>query len=202
VTESLKVGGLSWVWHDEPERWSTGPADRLTVEVGPATRWFVDPGEPSDRGLRAPALLAAIGGEYQLRASVELHGTAAFDAGALVVHAHERAWAKLCVENSPSGVPTVVSVVTRGVSDDCNSFALTPGRSDIALRVSRLGAAYAFHASLDGESWDLIRYFSLDAPEPVSVGFQAQSPRGTGAMVRFSDIALIRERLRNLRSGE
>lgn len=202
MTDSLGVGGLLWSWRDEPERWAVGAADQLTVGAGPATRWFVDPRDPSDVGLRAPALLAPIEGDFQLRASVELRGDAAFDAGALVLHGADRTWAKLCVENAPNRVPMVVSVVTRGVSDDCNAFALTDGRSDISLRVAGVDGAYAFHASSDGASWELIRYFALESPAPVSVGFQAQSPRGNGAEVRFRDIALVRDRLGDIRNGE
>ena len=199
--KTLSIGGLSWAWQDEPEQWEVDDSGHLTVSAGPATRWFVDPADPSDAGMHAPALLAPVDGDFQLRASVQLLGDVAFDAGALVVYVHESAWAKLCLENSPARVPTVVSVVTRGVSDDCNALALRPGAS-ISLRLARLGAAYALHASHDGQSWELIRYFSLESPEAVLVGFQAQSPRGDGARVRFGDIALIRERLGNIRSGE
>ena len=199
--ETLRVGDLAWAWQHEPEQWQVGAADQVTISAGPATRWFVDPGDPSDSGLRAPALLAPVGGDFQLRASLQLRGDAAFDAGALVVYVDEWSWAKLCLENSPAGVPMVVSVVTRGVSDDCNSLTLERGAA-ISFRLARLGAAYAFHASHDGESWELIRYFALESPELVSVGFQAQSPRGAGATVRFDDIGWSRERLGNIRSGE
>ena len=117
------------------------------------------------------------------------------------MYAGERSWAKLCVENAPTGVPMVVSVVTRGVSDDCNSFALGAGRSEISLRVSRVGSAYAFHASRDGEAWELIRYFGFETVERVTFGFQAQSPRSNGAEVRFRDITLVREPLVDIRNG-
>jgi hypothetical protein len=51
-----------------------------------------------------------------------------YDAGVLLVHASERQWAKLCFEYSPQQRPTLVTVVTRGTSDDCNSYEAAPGQ--------------------------------------------------------------------------
>ena len=59
---------------------------------------------------------------------------ATFDAGVLLLWVDERHWGKLCFEFSPAGEAMVVSVVTRGVSDDANAFMVT-GRS-VWLRVS------------------------------------------------------------------
>ena len=86
-------------------------------------------------------------------------------------------WAKLCLELSPQGEVMVVSVVTRGASDDCNSVIVD---GPVWLRVAHLERAFAFHYSLDGATWHMVRYFSLGEPEPVEVGFLAQSPTGSG----------------------
>jgi len=56
----------------------------------------------------------------------------------------------------------VVSVVTRGVSDDANAFVVD-GRT-VWLRVSRVSHAFAYHASLDGKAWRMVRFFSIDGP--------------------------------------
>jgi len=95
-----------------------------------------------------------------------------YDAGVLLLHAAERDWAKLCFEYSPQLRPTAVTVVTRGTSDDCNSFEVD-GRT-LWLRITRSGAAWAFHASADGAWWRLLRYFGL-GKDLVRVGFLAQS---------------------------
>jgi uncharacterized protein len=92
----------------------------------------------------------------------------------------------------------IVSVVTRGLSDDCNS-GVVDGDA-VWLRIARVGAAFAFHSSFDGERWDFVRHFALDS-EPRA-GFLAQSPTGDGLSAAFSDIRLERTRLRDLRSGE
>jgi hypothetical protein len=94
----------------------------------------------------------------------------------------------------------VVSVVTREVSDDANAFVV-PERS-VWLRVSRLGRVYAFHASVDGKTWTLVRVFSLgDAVTGHRIGFEAQSPTGDGCTVTFDDIRFTRQRLEELRDG-
>ncbi len=78
-------------------------------------------------------------------------------------------------------MPTVCTVVTRGHSDDANSF--TVDGSSVWLRVSRTGRAFAFHASRDGKKWIFIRLFTLGDEKETDaalVGFMAQSPMGRG----------------------
>jgi len=69
------------------------------------------------------------------------------------------------------------------------------------LRVSQFGSAFAFHASLDGDRWLMVRYFTLDDPSEIAVGFQAQSPTGDGCTVTFSDIQFTATPLTDLRAG-
>ncbi|MGW8745144.1 DUF1349 domain-containing protein [Streptomyces sp. NPDC055794] len=158
----------------------------LTGVAGARQDRFVTPtGEALDTPSDAPRLLGAPDGDFQLVARVTVGFKRAFDAGVLYVHVGERAWAKLCLEYSPD-VPTVCTVVTRGHSDDCNSF--TVEGSSVWLRVSRSGRAFAFHASLDGERWTFVRLFTLgDAAETGAalVGFLAQAPTGEGCVVTY-----------------
>jgi regulation of enolase protein 1 (concanavalin A-like superfamily) len=121
-------------------------------------------------------------GDFTLAARVSVDFRSTFDAGVLLLWAHEHAWAKLCLELSPQGNPTVVSVVTRGVSDDCNSFVTE--RPEMWLRVARLGTAFAFHASTNGTSWELIRHFALDQDAEPFVGFSSSRPRGLRSPLR------------------
>jgi regulation of enolase protein 1 (concanavalin A-like superfamily) len=139
-------------------------------------------------------------GDFQLSARVTVDFTATFDAGVLLLWVSERHWAKLCFEFSPAGEPMIVSVVCRGVSDDANAFTV-PGRS-AWLRVSRIDRVYAYHASLDGRTWQMIRVFTLnDQPSPDRIGFEGQSPTGEGCTVTFDEIHFLPERLGDLRDG-
>ena len=118
----------------------------------------------------------------------------------LLLWLDERHWGKLCFELSPAGQPMIVSVVCRGVADDANAFPV-PGRT-AWLRVSRLGGAYAYHASLDGTTWQMIRVFALGDEAPGGrIGFEGQSPTGDGCGATFDQIKFVPERLADLRDG-
>jgi hypothetical protein len=169
-----------------------GPRTDLFIDPAGATAPFPDPGRLS--GL-PPA------GDFTLATRVTVGFASTFDAGVIVLDAAERRWAKLCHEYSPQHRPTAVTVVTRGVSDDCNSFEAS---GPLWLRVARSGRAWAFHASADGGWWRLLRYFSLgehDAGEQVRVGFLAQSPTGEGCTASFDRIAFRAGAPSDLRDG-
>jgi len=139
-------------------------------------------------------------GDFQLSARVTVGFGATYDAGVLLLWIDERHWGKLCFEFSPAREPMIVSVVTRGVSDDANAFVV-PG-SAAWLRLSRIDHAYAFHASADGRQWRMIRFFRVsEAPATVKVGLEAQSPTGDGCTVTFEDVRFVAERLGDLRDG-
>lgn len=173
-----------------------GPDGHWAYEEGTLTGWagprqdrFVPPtGDSLDPASDAPRLLGAPEGDFQLIARVTVGFEAAFDAGVLYLQVAQREWAKLCFERSPYE-PTVCTVVTRGHSDDANAFVV-PG-SSVWLRISRTGAAFAFHASDDGEKWTFVRIFSLGDEKTAGaalVGFLAQSPVGEGCVVTYDNI--------------
>ena len=185
-------------WHSVPEAWTITEDAALTIVAGARTDLFIDP-QTAAEALNAPLLLAHVTGDFMLSARVRVDFAATFDAGALVLYTHDRAWAKLCLEYSPQAAATIVSVVTRGVSDDCNSWPVA-GRH-AWLRVARLGPACAFHASADGTEWELVRHFALPTEENPAVGFLAQSPTGSGCSATFDDIHYRPQRLSDLRTG-
>ena len=168
----------------------------LELSAPARTDWFVDPATGTAK-LDAPAQLEPVEGDFLLAARVEVDFAATFDAGVLVLWRDERTWAKLCFEYSPDGEPMVVSVVTRGASDDANS-TVVDGHA-VWLRLARIGPAVAFHSSHDGARWSLVRHFALDGP--LQAGFLAQSPTGEGCTARFSEIAFTQATLGDIRSG-
>jgi uncharacterized protein len=170
----------------------------LTIASGPRTDWFVGPGgtEPS---VNAPALLGNPEGDFVLSARVEVDFEQTYDAGVLALWQDGTTWAKLCFEYSPQGHPMVVSVVTRGVSDDCNSIVVA-GKS-VWLRIAHIGRAYAFHSSTDGSSWQFVRHFAFEEGAVLSAGFEVQSPLGEGCTARFTDVRFSPTTLAELRDG-
>jgi regulation of enolase protein 1 (concanavalin A-like superfamily) len=123
-----------------------------------------------------------------------------FDAGVLQVRERDDLWAKLCFEYSPQNQPMIVSVVTRGASDDCNS-AVIDG-DEVYLRIAVNPKTIAFHHSRDGRYWHLVRYFTLGALANPRVGFSAQSPTGERCTATFAEISYKAGRLGDIRSGE
>jgi uncharacterized protein len=159
----------------------------LVLMAAPRTDMFVDPADPGGGHDTGRLVGLPPTGDFTLAARVSVDFTSTYDAGVLLLHAGERLWAKLCFELSPQHQPMAVTVVTRGTSDDCNSFDVA-GRS-IWLRITRTGPAWAFHASTGGNWWQLLRYFSLEVSDEVKVGFLAQSPTGDGCTASFDHIS-------------
>ena len=189
-----------------PGVWRRDEQNGAVVAAAPAhTDFYINPGgvdsADAESMLNAATLLGSPpDGDFQLSARVTVGFTAQYDAGVLFLWADDQNWAKFCFELSPAAEPMVVSVVTRGVSDDANAFVV-PERT-VWLRVSRVDRAYAYHASTDAGTWRLVRVFSLgDSVTDHKVGFEAQSPTGNGCAVTFDEIRFTRDRLTDLRDG-
>jgi regulation of enolase protein 1 (concanavalin A-like superfamily) len=185
-------------WDAAPASWSLDDGPALTIAAPARTDLFRDPAG-SEPATAAPRLLGPVEGDFQFSARVRCGFAGAFDAGALLLWAGDAAWVKLAFEVSPDGEPMVVSVVTDGLSDDANAFAVDGDA--VWLRISRLGPVCALHARLDGEPWRFVRQFALPAPGGLRAGFLAQSPTGEGATATFEEIGYAPERLADLRSG-
>jgi uncharacterized protein len=172
----------------------------LTLTAAAGTDMFVDPaaGDPEQVPGAGRMMGVPPDGDFTLAAQVSVEFASMYDAGALLVYAAERRWAKLCFEYSPQLVATAVTVVTRGTSDDCNSFEVDG--TTLWLRITRKGTAWAFHASTDGAWWRLLRYFEL-GNDRFQVGFSAQSPTGAGCAATFDPIAFRTGAPMNLRDG-
>ncbi len=178
--------------------WDVG-AHQLSLSAGQEEDWFVDPDGTLVKHNAPCALFPPIAEDFILQAKVQVSFQTKYDAGALHVHVDEQRWAKVCFESSAQNVPTVVSVVTRGTSDDCNSVPIEGNA--VYLRIAKRAHTFAFHYSRDGLWWDLVRHFDLGPVESVQSGFSAQAPVGTGCGVTFSEIAYRHETLGDIRSG-
>jgi regulation of enolase protein 1 (concanavalin A-like superfamily) len=181
-------------------------AGTVSTTAAPHSDIFIDPAGDSQVNnaktlLNAATLLGeAPEGDFRWWARVTVGFEATFDAGVLLLWFSERYWAKLCFEFSPDREAMIVSVVNKGVSDDANAFVVDG--TSAWLRVSRVGNAYAYHASLDGKTWSLIRLFSLDEQgATLRLGFESQSPTGEGCPITFDNVGFDRVTLGALRDG-
>ncbi len=195
---AIQFGNLPLLaWLLEPTSFQT-TAKTFTVTAQAKTDWFVDPNGAAHFD-NAPALLFDADKDFTLSSKVTVDFKSTYDAGVLCFYQHPKSWAKLCFERSPQGSPMIVSVVTKGTSDDCNSVPMT--ENSIYLRISKIGGTYAFHFSSTGDFWHMVRYFALENAL-LKAGFLAQSPTGDGCKVKFSEIKLEYKTLKDIRSGE
>jgi hypothetical protein len=191
---------VSLTWKNQPLKSTSDAEQQISITTGIQTDWFIDPAGEHVKDNAPIALFVPPDSTFNLQAKVTVEFAASYDAGTLFVYAHDALWAKLCFEYSPQQQPMVVSVVTRGVSDDCNSVDIR-GQS-VYLRVYRHNDVLAFHYSLDGHYWHFVRYFSLGNLEQLRVGFSTQSPMGQGCRAIFSEIRYTPSALSDLRNGE
>jgi uncharacterized protein len=171
----------------------------LRLAAAPRTDWVAD-AATGELVLSAPAVGFAAPKVYTLSARVRPAFAGTFDAGVLMIYQDERMWAKLCFEFSPQRQPMVVSVVTRALSDDCNSVPID--QDWVELRIARTGPTFAFHYSLDGHYWNFVRLFALgDTDAVLRTGFLAQSPMGDGSRAVFSHVRYEERALADYRDG-
>ena len=185
-------------WLAQPASWHAD-GSTLSIEAGGQTDWFVDPFDGRVDNT-APILFFVPGPDYVLNGKVNVSFRSKWDAGALMVWADDHHWAKLSFELSPEKQPTMVTVVTRGLSDDCNSIPLSG--NDVYLQIARTGNTYVFYSSTNGRDWKILRTFSLDSDLQQMVGFEAQSPAGSGANVTFSEIHYSPAKIKNIYTGQ
>ena len=201
LVEQPTINGLpgSLAWQNAPVAWHVEAGRELTIRSGKETDWFVDPFDGTVHST-APILLFMPADDYVFSTKVKVGFNTKWDAGALMVWADDHHWAKLSFELSPSKQPTMVTVVTRGLSDDCNSVAIAG--DTVYLQIAKSGPAYVFYSSIDGKVWQILRVFSLGDGLKARVGFESQSPAGDGTEVVFSEIHYSTRKIANIYSSE
>jgi regulation of enolase protein 1 (concanavalin A-like superfamily) len=90
----------------------------------------------------------------------------------------------------------MVTVVTRVLSDDCNSIAISG--NTVYIQIAKSVPAYVFCSSPDGKSWQVLRVFSLGESSKARTGFESQSPAGDGAEVAFSEICYSTKKITDI----
>ena len=186
-------------WHNKPLSAHVDNHGTLHITAGPETDWFIDPAGGTDNHSAPVGLFTPCDEHFLFSSRVTVDFASSFDAGVLFIYLQHNLWAKLCFEYSPQKEPMIVSVVTRGTSDDANAVVI-PGNT-IYLRVSRDGDTFAFHYAEDGITWHLARYFTLGPLKDLQIGFSAQSPTGEACTASFAEITYQQEKLKDIRNG-
>lgn len=174
----------SFHWRNSPSDWSVKEGV-LNIRSTAKSDWYIAPtGE--DASSSSPLLLFPATKDFWFSAKVTVNFQSQWDAGALIVYADEQNWIKFAFEESVEKKASIVSVVTRGLSDD-NTGAAIEGNS-VYMKVSKTGQAIFLYFSSDGKKWQLTRALNLGPERRLQFGFSAQSPTGNGSTVTFSEI--------------
>lgn len=173
--------------------------NELTIVAGEKTDMFRDPNVTYNTD-NAPKLLFKADEDFVLSASIEHSFTNKWDGGAIIIKSDSLNWVKFCFEKDYTGARRVVSVVTKNISDDCNSVEINSDK--VFYKIAKAGNVVTLYYSIDGTKWFLVRHFQFDAKPGFKVGFLAQSPTGTRCQVKFSNIKYEIKKIKDPYAGE
>ncbi len=148
----------------------------------------------------APFMFTEITGDFIASAKVSLDFKDSYDSAVLMIMQDSDIWAKACYELTDFGKTSVVSVVTNQFSDDANGNNVTT--DSVYLKAIRVNNDFAFHYSIDGKQYEMMRFFHLDVMDTLKVGLVAQSPLGTGTTCVFEEFTIDNKTAMNIRRGE
>ena len=167
------------------------PDGVLEFECGEKRDIFCDPnGKLSNNSL--PILLTAVDNSrpFTLTAKVTPTFTSGgtYNAGDLFVFADDELWQKLAFEQDERGNHRIVSVRTRGTSDDNNHEVVK--QPWVYLKISSDTRTIASYYSLDGKEWWMARLYQNDYPATVWLGLATQCPVEQGTTCLFEEVSL------------
>ena len=189
-----QLAGMHWA--NPPELFEVVDST-LSVTVAQGTDYFNNPEDGSATG-SAPFLYAELEGNFVIKALVEPDFSSQWNAVALMVHRDSLNWIKFAFENSDATGPGIVSVVTRGSSDDANG-AVLKDLPRVWLAIARKDEVYAMHWSVDGEHYRMARLAALPGVGKVKAGIEVQSPVGELATHRIHYFHAEKKTVKNLR---
>ena len=185
-------------WMNQPKSHQiTDGVLRITATKG--TDFFNNPEDNSSTS-SAPFLYKEIKGDFVARALVRPDFSSQWNAVALMVYVDGNNWIKFAFENSDATGNSIVSVVTRKLSDDSNGVILK-GQEQVWLKIVRKDNNYAMLWSKDGKDFKMARLTTLPEFDSVKIGIEAQSPVGESAVHEILYFDLERTRVKDMRKG-
>ncbi len=199
-TSVLRIAAIphELFWENAPEKFFI-KGNELVIVAGQKTDMFRDPNVTYNTD-NAPKLLFKADDNFVLTASIEHAFTNKWDGGAIVIRQDSLNWIKFCFEKDYTGARRVVSVVTKNISDDCNSVEMKTNK--VFYKVAKADHVITLYYSADGMKWFLIRHLQFDTHKGFQVGFLAQSPTGKRCEVKFSDITYRIKKIKDPYTGE
>ena len=169
----------------------------LQITVAKGTDFFNNP-EDSSVVESAPFLYQEVAGDFVAKAVVQPDFSAQWNALSMMVYLDSLNWIKFAFENSDATGPSIVTVVTKGTSDDANGVILD-STSTVWLAIARKANIYSMHWSTDGDTYQMARLTSMRSHQSVKIGVEAQSPVGDSAAHQVHYFELVEKTVENLR---
>ena len=191
------LADLSWM--NEPKSFSLENGT-LEILAEKGTDFFNNPVDNSTTA-SAPFLYQEVAGNFVAKALVSPDFSAMWNAIALMVYIDKDNWIKFAFENSDATGKTIVSVVTKEVSDDSNGAILNK-QDQIWLKLIRKDHVYSMLWSEDGEQFKMARLGTLPKVDSIKVGLEVQSPIGEIARHQIHYFEVEKTTVEDLRKGE
>jgi len=112
-----------------------------------------------------------------------------FNAAALYIYSDPEMWQKFAFEQDMRGLHRVVTVRTKGTSDDNTHEAITE-TGTVWYRITSNRGILMFSFSLDGASWQLVRMYRNDYPEKLYLGISSQAPSEDTCRSTFEQLSI------------
>lgn len=177
-------------------------SSKLKFSVGEKKDFFNDPnGKLSNN--TAPLLLSIVDNTkpFTLSAKVtpEFTPTGLYNAAVLYIYVNDRLYQKFCFEQDERGKHRIVTVRTKGTSDDNNHDVVE--QPFVYMKISSDTKTIASYYSLNNKNWQLVRLYRNDYPKKIGVGLSAQCPVEKGSVSYFEDIKLESSSVKDFRLG-
>jgi hypothetical protein len=198
--DSVRINGIPYgmFWENKVEKFSVHNNEMIIVG-GEKTDMFRDPNVTYNTD-NAPKLLFRPDHDFVLTVAIEHPFTSKWDGGAIVLKQDSLNWIKFCFEKDYTGAKRVVSVVTKNISDDCNSVEIKTNK--VFYKLAKADNVITLYYSLEGNKWFLIRHLQFDSDKYLTLGFLAQSPTGKQCVVKFSNIRYMAKKIKDPYTGE
>ena len=187
-----------FAWMNPPKAFSIKNGS-LTIEAPKGSDFFNNPEDGQVTGT-APYLFMEIKGDFVAKAHIQPDFSSQWNAVALMVFLDEDHWIKFAFENSDTTGPSIVTVVTKSLSDDANGVILADSRA-IWLKLIRKGNNYSMLWSKDDTDYKMARLTTLPESTSVKIGVEAQCPVGPIATHSISHLSLEEKTVRDMRKG-
>ena len=195
---------MKFKWINESSIKKSG--NRIEIIAPKETDFFCNNGAVGTEGTtpeslsNAPFYYTEVSGDFVMRVQVSLDFKDTYDSSSIMVMQDEHNWAKACFELTDFNTHAVVSVVTKkGESDDANGCNIF--ENSVWLQVCRVGRSFAFHYSIDGKKFYMMRVFNLPADGSIKAGLLAQAPTGNGGVRIYENLSIENRTVKNIRMG-